>query len=228
MRHKLLHRERSRSRGAISAPESYRKTCPLRQRARGMPGAGRTHGPRAKRKCTRRSPQVQPRHPGIPRAIVYGLYALSLGTGLIAPLGEPRETRLPHDLSTGRSGPHDFAVRRKCDRLSAFADVHRSPLLRIVTIGRNAPLHHSGMAEMIVVICPTTQAYTPAANWHDGQFAHTGDAGSEPRVRRSNHRVASKAPSTSASFRFVKQVCHRRIRCDRNPVQRVQPNVGFT
>jgi hypothetical protein len=32
------------------------------------------------------------------------------------------------------------------------------------------------MAEIIVVICPTTQARAPAANWHDGQFAHDGNA----------------------------------------------------
>jgi hypothetical protein len=41
------------------------------------------------------------------------------------------------------------------------------------------------MAEMIVVICPTTQARTPAANWHDGQFAHApgGDHRPPPAVR---------------------------------------------
>jgi hypothetical protein len=29
---------------------------------------------------------------------------------------------------------------------------------------------------MIVVICPTTQAKMTATDWHDGQFAHGGDA----------------------------------------------------
>jgi hypothetical protein len=50
--------------------------------------------------------------------------------------------------------------------------VHRIPAPRIVTIGRNVPLHRGGMRESIVVICPTEQALTPATDWHDGQFAH--------------------------------------------------------
>jgi hypothetical protein len=28
------------------------------------------------------------------------------------------------------------------------------------------------MREKIVLICPTPQAPIPAADWHDGQFAH--------------------------------------------------------
>jgi hypothetical protein len=33
------------------------------------------------------------------------------------------------------------------------------------------------MRENIVVICPTPQARTHAADWHDGQFAHANYAG---------------------------------------------------
>jgi hypothetical protein len=33
------------------------------------------------------------------------------------------------------------------------------------------------MRERIVVICPTRQANAPAADWHDGQFAHRAHAG---------------------------------------------------
>jgi hypothetical protein len=33
------------------------------------------------------------------------------------------------------------------------------------------------MAESIVVICPTPQALMPAADWHDGQYAHGVHAG---------------------------------------------------
>ena len=48
--------------------------------------------------------------------------------------------------------------------------VHRNPASRVVTIGRNVPLHRGGMAERIVVTCPTLQARMPAADWHDGQL----------------------------------------------------------
>jgi hypothetical protein len=54
--------------------------------------------------------------------------------------------------------------------------VHRIPAPRIVTIGRNVPLHRGGMRESIVVICPTEQAPTPATDWHDGQFSHGAHA----------------------------------------------------
>src|SRR6202035_747609 len=50
--------------------------------------------------------------------------------------------------------------------------VHRIPTSRIVTIGRNVPLHRGGMRESIAVICPTRQALMHATDWHDGQFAH--------------------------------------------------------
>jgi hypothetical protein len=33
------------------------------------------------------------------------------------------------------------------------------------------------MREKIVLICPTPQAPIPAADWHDGQFAHGAHAG---------------------------------------------------
>jgi hypothetical protein len=47
------------------------------------------------------------------------------------------------------------------------------------------------MAEMIVVICPTTQARMPAANWHDGQFAHSYHA-----------RIARRATEHDGALRF--------------------------
>jgi hypothetical protein len=52
------------------------------------------------KKCWRQEPQVQPRHPGIPRAMVYGLYVLSPGTGLVAPV-------------TGGSSPPAWPQRRE-------------------------------------------------------------------------------------------------------------------
>jgi hypothetical protein len=41
------------------------------------------------------------------------------------------------------------------------------------------------MREKIVLICPTPQASIPAADWHDGQFAHGAYAGIA-RDRRRN------------------------------------------
>jgi hypothetical protein len=95
-----------------------------------MPGEGLTHGPPATKKaggshhrCSRSS--------GIPCAMFYGLYALSLGTGLFAP--SANRERFAQGLSTGRPGPHDFAVLIKAVRRTAQRG-HRFPASRVVTI----------------------------------------------------------------------------------------------
>jgi hypothetical protein len=64
--------------------------------------------------------------------------------------------------------------------------VHRIPAPRVVTIGRNVPLHRGGMAESIVVICPTEQARKHAADWHDGQFGYGVYVGFACRARASS------------------------------------------
>src|SRR5260370_23410362 len=61
--------------------------------------------------------------------------------------------------------------------------VHRIPAPRVVTIGRNVPLHRGGMRESIVVICPTPQARTRADNWRYGQFAHRVHVGGACRAQ---------------------------------------------
>jgi hypothetical protein len=43
--------------------------------------------------------------------MVYGLYALSPETGFLAPVARVLVKSSELDLSTGRPGPHDFAVR---------------------------------------------------------------------------------------------------------------------
>jgi hypothetical protein len=145
-----------------------------------MPGEGLTHGPPATKKAGGSHHRIS-RTSGIPCAIVYSLYVISPGTGSLAPVARVMRSIIRElGISTGMPEPHDFAVRLQHDRRRAFC-VHRSPLLRFVTIGRNAPLHRRGMAGNIVLICPTAQARTPATNWHDGQFAHEGDAGTPRR-----------------------------------------------
>jgi hypothetical protein len=102
-------------------------------------------------------------------------------------------------------GPHDFAVRisavrlaRSIESLTSFARPAISshptlprpphPTSRFVTIGRNAPLHRGGMAESMVVICPTAQGERRAALWYDGQIAH----GWHARIARRAH-ISSEA-----------------------------------
>jgi hypothetical protein len=50
-----------------------------------MPGEGLTHGPPAEKKAGGSHHRFS-RTSGIPRAIVYGLYEVSPGTGLFAPV----------------------------------------------------------------------------------------------------------------------------------------------
>jgi hypothetical protein len=93
------------------------------------------------------------------------------------------------DPSVGGSGPHAFAVRARHARPACHPrPSHPAP--RMVTIGRNVPLHRGGMREKIVVICPTPQAPTHAADWHDGQSAHGGMRQSPSPTGVSNGPIA--------------------------------------
>jgi hypothetical protein len=49
------------------------------------------------------------------------------------------------------------------------------------------------MREKIVLICPTPQARTHAADWHDGQFAHAAYAGIAANV------ILLRIPALSAA-----------------------------
>jgi hypothetical protein len=82
------------------------------------------------------------------------------------------------------SGDQDHATSPSASVtfVSRAIRIHRIPAPRIVTIGRNVPLHRGGMRETIVVICPTAQAKMRAADWHDGQFGHGAYAGTARRA----------------------------------------------
>jgi hypothetical protein len=69
--------------------------------------------------------QVTPKSPGIPRAMVYGLYVLSPVIGLLTPSLAEKCRQL--DASVEASGPHDFAVREARAFVSSAARVHRIP-----------------------------------------------------------------------------------------------------
>jgi hypothetical protein len=81
--------------------------------------------------------------------------------------------------------------------------VHRIPAPRVVTIGRKVPLHRGGMRETLLVICPTRQAWAPAADWHDGQIVHGVYAGFTRRV------AAATLPCPGAYRRFATFTCCR-------------------
>jgi hypothetical protein len=138
-------------------------------------------------------------HPAFPARWLTAYTRSPRGPAFLPPSSARRvEHRHRLGTSTGMPGPHDFAVRVRRVRLTRPP---RPPLpaSTLVTIGRNAPLHRGGMACSIVVICPTTQAHAPAANWHDGQFAHGGNAGRACRARKARSKlqrtavIASKA-----------------------------------
>ena len=63
--------------------------------------------------------QVTPESPGIPRAMVYGLYVPSPAIGFLATVTRGTDRRL--DTSTEMSGPHDFAVRKLSTPVSRAA-----------------------------------------------------------------------------------------------------------
>src|SRR5262249_54374643 len=87
-----------------------------KQRAQGRPGADcarrsrtpkRTGIPHAEAHGQRL--RVQPRHPGLPRAMFDGLYVISPGSGLCCPR-DRRDRLRPPSARVPAPGPHDCAV----------------------------------------------------------------------------------------------------------------------
>jgi hypothetical protein len=94
-----------------------RQACPswmTRGRREGRVSAD-THGPRATKKHAA-EPQVQP-DTGLPCAMVLRLIRDLPGDRLSCPRSAPMRQRIAQDISTGMSGPHDFAVRFDASRL---------------------------------------------------------------------------------------------------------------
>jgi len=84
--------------------------------------------------------QVTPESPGIPRAMVYGLYVISPAIGSFATVTCGTYRRL--DTSTEMSGPHDFAVRVRRPRPERHP---RPPHPRPAPVTlRDAPLDGTG------------------------------------------------------------------------------------
>src|SRR6185312_4484178 len=58
-------------------------------------------------------------HPAFPARWCYGLYVISPGPGLYCPRRARASSAHALDLSVGRPGPHDFAVRTDDARLAS-------------------------------------------------------------------------------------------------------------
>ena len=130
---------------------------------------------RLQQKSRRQSPQVRPDQPAFPARWCYGLYrALPGDLCLVATV--VREINPATLAPASERQNHTTSPSASVTFVSRALGVHRIPAPRIVTIGRNVPLHRGGMRESIVVICPTEQAHIPATDWHDGQFAHGAHA----------------------------------------------------
>src|SRR5438128_129732 len=104
---------RAQSRGANS-PELCNRIAPSLERAQGKPGADCARSPMCVgvlQKCTRVKPQVQPGHPGFPRAMALRLIRALPGEAAVfaTVAGVGLTTRL--DARIAAPGPHDFAVR---------------------------------------------------------------------------------------------------------------------
>jgi len=99
------------------------------ERARGMPGEGLTHGPPAERKAGGSHHRFS-RSTGIPRAMGLRFIRALPGDRLCCPR-HPQIVVRELDLSTGRSGPHDFTVRTSVfvgtRKDAARPHGHRSP-----------------------------------------------------------------------------------------------------
>jgi hypothetical protein len=146
-----------------------------------MPGDDLTHGPPA----TKKAGGSHHRFGRINRhSLRDGLRLISRsprGPGFLAPVasvmpacrtlqGRHRHHRRL-DLSVGRPGPRDFTVRFSHVRLTCHPRPSH-PRLTCRDDRAYVPLHRGGMREKIVLICPTEQARTHAADWHDGQLVH--------------------------------------------------------
>src|SRR6202051_2952421 len=137
-----------------------------------MPGDDLTHGPPATRKAGGSHHRFGRINRRSLRDGVTAYIALSPVTFAWLPPSSLRSLLLKNLAPASERQDHTTSPSASATFVSRALRVHRIPAPRIVTIGRNVPLHRGGMRESILVICPTEQVPRPAADWHDGQFAH--------------------------------------------------------
>ena len=87
--------------------------------------------------------QVTPESPGIPRAMVYGLYrALPGEPGFLATVAPEKLASQELDTSVGVSGPHGFSVR--LTRRSSYSAIRVHRILSRVRDDLEPPLWGTG------------------------------------------------------------------------------------
>jgi hypothetical protein len=181
----------SHSRDANCVRVVHRASPSNRKRAQGMPGEGLTHGPRAVKKHGEGT-TGSAGSSGIPCAMVYGLYVISLGTGLscshhprdhLASL-TPASGCQDHTTSPSASAPFVRTIAR-----ARRQSVHRIPASRVVTIAIRLS-DEGGTAPIMLLIwgevkrVSEKQNASAATEWRDGQFAHGAYARSARRTGR--------------------------------------------
>jgi|GEM_PF-5390992 len=178
-----LSNGRQHSRGAIRPSCASSLSLPLEQRAQGKPGADCARSPvcvGVLQKSTRVNPQVQPRHPGFPRAMVLRLIRALPGerpflppllAGLTADVA-PGSRRQDHTISpyaagvSSGGGPPDASY------------VPSQPAPRFVTIRENVPHDGAGWAEYSSDLRNSQEIFCNSEmSRHSGARAMRGDSG---------------------------------------------------
>jgi hypothetical protein len=143
-RHRLAFSRRRSARGM------HRRGPHGMERARGMPGAGRTHGPPASKNAGGRNHRFSRDIPAFPARWLERLIRTLPGDRAFLPPSPADHHPRRLDLSVGRSGPYAFAVRGRSfvhapvsvNRVHAVSRrAHRIPALN-VRDDREAPLSH--------------------------------------------------------------------------------------
>src|ERR1700730_2398498 len=98
--------------------------------------------------------QVTPESPGIPRAMVYGLFRALPGDRAFLPPSPAKVAFRELDASVGASGPHVFAVRLSAVRQERIR-VHRIPPPTFVTIAKR-PSDGAGPNRYIADLAPAS------------------------------------------------------------------------
>jgi hypothetical protein len=110
------------------AARSASECCPSHPQKKGRREGRELAAPmaRVQKKSTRQNHRFGQDIPALPARWCYGLYALSPGTGVIAPVIRAPVERCELGISTGMPGPRDFTVasetfvrmiRSRCDQI---------------------------------------------------------------------------------------------------------------
>ena len=142
-------------------PGLCRRTALKKREGAGNAGRWPRPWPACEKKCRRQVPQVRPKTPGIPRAMVLTLIRGLLGApGFLATVSRQRAC-----ARCARHQRRDARTARFHVRRPAFVcrepNVHRIPAPRVVTIARNAPLLEAGWRHTITISEKKKEIFSP-------------------------------------------------------------------